>query len=309
LAAGLERLQRGRIELGGEAIADTADKLHLEPEQRRIGMMFQDYALFPHLTVMENITFGLRKAHKGREVWVREMLARFGLSRLADSYPGTLSGGEQQRVALLRALAPNPQVILLDEPFSALDAARRIEMREETARLIRDAGASALMVTHDGEEAMFLADRIKVMNHGRIVQSGTPDEIYMQPKSDFVASLFGHANRFRETVRNGRVETPLGRFDAPNRRDGEKVCVFVRPEGVIPLADEEDAGNALEADVVSSHYLGIASHIHLRSTGPRTQPAITFHAQRSGRFLPRTGSRTRYRVDPQHVFVFGEPEE
>ena len=193
LAAGLEVVQSGSIELEEKQVAGRG--LHVPPEQRSIGLMFQDYALFPHLTVMENILFGLDRgergqANKGRAIWARNMLARFGLTKLADNYPGTLSGGEQQRVALLRALAPNPPVLLLDEPFSSLDAARRIEMREETAKLIREAGASAIMVTHDGEEAMFMADRIKVMNKGRIVQSGIPEDIYLKPKSAFVASLF-----------------------------------------------------------------------------------------------------------------------
>ena len=311
LAMGLEHLQKGAISLDEKTIADASSGLHTPPEQRGIGMMFQDYALFPHLTVMENICFGLTQTNesnskRGRKIWVTNMLARFGLTQLADGYPGTLSGGEQQRVALLRALAPNPQVLLLDEPFSALDAARRIEMREETAKLIKEAGASAIMVTHDSEEAMFMADRIKIMNKGRIVQSGKPDEIYMQPKSAFIASLFGHANQFYETVKNGHVTTPLGRFEAKGLANGAKACVFIRPEGVLPLAPSEAGDDVPSAEVVSSHYLGIASHIHLRGTGLTAGSKITFHAQCPGRYLPRSGSRTAYRVDPDLVFVFAE---
>ena len=306
LAMGLEHLQKGVISLDDEIIADASAGLHTPPEQRGIGMMFQDYALFPHLTVMENICFGLGAKDRGRTVWVTNMLARFGLTRLADGYPGTLSGGEQQRVALLRALAPNPQVLLLDEPFSALDAARRIEMREETARLIKEAGASAIMVTHDSEEAMFMADRIKIMNKGRIVQSGKPDEIYMKPKSAFIASLFGHANQFCETVKNGHVSTPLGRFKAGDLQEGSKACVFIRPEGVRPLSENEAASDAPTAEVVSSHYLGIASHIHLRRPGLEKGSKITFHAQCPGRYLPRIGSRTAYHIDPALVFIFSE---
>lgn len=306
LAAGLEVVQSGSIELEGEEVA--AAGFHIPPEKRGIGLMFQDYALFPHMTVMDNITFGLGKADKGRAIWARDMLARFGLTQLADSYPGTLSGGEQQRVALLRALAPNPRVLLLDEPFSSLDAARRIEMREETAKLIHEAGASAIMVTHDGEEAMFMADRIMVMNEGRIVQCGKPDDIYMKPKSAFVASLFGHANQFCDTVQNGHVETPLGRFSAGALEEGVKACVFIRPEGVMPLMDDEADSAVLQAEVISSHYLGIASHVHLRGKGLMNGSKITFHAQRPGRYLPRVGSKTAYRVDPEHVFVFPKSE-
>lgn len=304
LAAGLERLQQGVIQLEGETIADAAAGIEVPPEARDIGLMFQDYALFPHISVMDNITFGLRKADRGRQVWVRDRLAGFGLTRLASAYPATLSGGEQQRVALLRALAPRPRVMLLDEPFSALDAARRIDMREETARLIRESGASAMMVTHDGEEAMFMADRILVMNEGRIVQAGTPEDIYMQPKSAFVASLFGHANRFCERVENGQVATPLGHFPASGLAEGAVACVFIRPEGVLPLSREEAGADAPVAEVVGAHYLGIASHVHLKQPGKGSGDGVTFHAQRSGRYLPRTGSSTCYRIDPAHVFVF-----
>ncbi|MCP4934011.1 MAG: ABC transporter ATP-binding protein [bacterium] len=312
LAAGLEIVQSGSILLDDKVVASK--QLYVPPEQRSIGLMFQDYALFPHLTVMENILFGLghgerSQADKGRSIWARNMLAGFGLTKLADHYPGTLSGGEQQRVALLRALAPNPPVLLLDEPFSSLDAARRIEMREETVKLIREAGTSAIMVTHDGEEAMFMADRIKVMNKGRIVQSGKPEDIYLKPKNAFVASLFGHANRYCETVSKGYVETPLGRFKARDLDEGTSACIFIRPEGVIPYEGDEETGEARDAEVVSSHYLGIASHIHLRSKSLVDGASITFHAQRSGHYLPRIGSRTNYRIDPAHVFVFGKEND
>ena len=318
LAAGLETVQSGAIELDEQLVASKG--LHVPPEKRAIGLMFQDYALFPHLTVRDNILFGLvqgrrsrvgesDEASRGRVIWARNMLARFGLTRLAEQYPGTLSGGELQRVALLRALAPNPPVLLLDEPFSSLDAARRIEMREETARLVREAGASAIMVTHDGEEAMFMADRIMVMNKGRIVQSGKPEDIYLKPESAFVASLFGHANRFCAPVVNGHVDTPLGRFRAGGLNEGDRACVFIRPEGVVPYEADESSGEALSAEIVSSHYLGIASHLHLRSQKTDDGASITFHAQRSGRYLPRIGTWTNYRVDPAHVFVFGETEE
>ncbi len=304
LAAGLERLQHGTVRLGGTIAADAASHVDIAPEKRHVGMMFQDYALFPHLTVMENILFGVKKGDRKRIDWVQDRLAHFGLSHLTSIYPGTLSGGEQQRVALLRALAPHPQLLLLDEPFSALDKARRIEMREETADLIRGAGATTLMVTHDGEEAMFMADRIVVMNEGRIEQIGSADTLYMNPNSAFVASLFGHANRFCETVRNAAVETPVGTFDAKGRADGERVCVFIRPEGVVPLTDEEAGLDAFQAEVTSSHYLGIASHIHMQTIGCNSGSAVAFHAQRTGRFLPHIGTRVRYRVDPDHVFVF-----
>ena len=310
---GLEHLQKGSISLDDETIADAETGLDTPPEQRGIGMMFQDYALFPHLTVMENICFGLRQqGSEGNKNRGREGL---GTQYAGALWPHPACRWLSQHLVgrraatggfVARACPQSPSVLLLDEPFSALDAARRIEMREETAKLIKEAGASAIMVTHDSEEAMFMADRIKIMNQGRIVQSGKPDEIYMKPKSAFIASLFGHANQFCETVKDGHVTTPLGRFKANGLPEGSKACVFIRPEGVMPLEKSEAGDDGPTAEVVSSHYLGIASHIHLRRPGLDNGSKITFHAQCPGRYLPRIGSRTAYRVDPTLVFVFAE---
>ena len=155
--------------------------------------MFQDYALFPHLNVFENVVFGLTENIPERRKWAEKALTRLDLAEYAESYPHILSGGQQQRVALLRSLAPEPRVLLLDEPFSGLDVTRRADVRSETRGFLKETGVATLMVTHDPEEAMFMADRILVMDQGRILQDGTPVQTYYQPQNAFVASFFGTA--------------------------------------------------------------------------------------------------------------------
>jgi iron(III) transport system ATP-binding protein len=298
LAAGLEVLTRGRIVIGGRTVADGASRLHLPPEARRTGLMFQDYALFPHLTVFDNVAFGIRSRPERRK-WVPAALERVGLADLADSYPHTLSGGEQQRCALLRALAPEPDVLLLDEPFSGLDVTRRAQVRERTLELLRESGVATLIVTHDPEEAMFMADRLFVMNDGRIVQQGTPANIYLQPADAFVAALFGPLNRIAANVAGGRVETPIGTFEAAGVRDGTGVELLVRPEGL----QIDGIADGVSASVQFARLLGRSSHLRLRVDGIE-EP---LQALVPGVFLPEAGSTVRTRVDPKLAFVFPRP--
>ncbi len=229
LAAGLEDLQQGRIEIDGRTVAEPGRAA--PPENRRIGMVFQDYALFPHLSVAENVGFGLNGMPRAdREARVATMLKRVGLTERADVFPHQLSGGEQQRVALARALAPEPGLMLMDEPFANLDVTLRNTVRDETLSLLKGLGASVLLVTHDPEEAMRMADHIAVMQNGRIVQSGTPEEVYLRPANLFMARFFGVVNEFSGTVRGGTVTTALGRFPA-NAADGDALIVL-RPEAM-----------------------------------------------------------------------------
>jgi len=222
--AGFEAPDAGTVCIGGRKVAGAG--VWEEPDRRRIGMVFQDGALFPHLSVADNVRFGAPRA--GR---VQECLQLVGLADRAGGYPHELSGGERQRVALARALAPEPEVVLLDEPFTSLDAALREELREEVAAILHEAGASALLVTHDQEEALSLADVVAVMRDGRIEQAGTPEEVYGRPTSRWVAEFLGDADVVPGNAAAGVVDCELGRFPADRALQGT-VEVVLRPESV-----------------------------------------------------------------------------
>jgi iron(III) transport system ATP-binding protein len=263
LIAGFEDPDRGLVTVGEETVAGPGKSV--PPERRRVGMVFQDYALFPHLTVEANIGFGLsRRPRDEREALTRATLELVGLQHKAGRYPHELSGGERQRVALARALAPEPEVVLLDEPFSSLDATLRADLRREVELILRDAEATALLVTHDQEEALSLADRLAVMREGRIVQVGAPEEVYGRPASRWAAQFVGEVNVLAGVAREGGVETELGRFDlrAPARGT---VHVAVRPEQ-LELTARHD-GNA---EVVSREFRGHDVLYRLRHEGGRT---------------------------------------
>ena len=228
LIAGFERPDEGGIEIGGRVVAGP--RLNEPPERRRIGMVFQESALFPHLDVEGNIGFGLPRT--GRATRVAELVALVGLAGLHHRMPHELSGGQQQRVALARALAPDPAIILLDEPFSSLDATLRAQLRREVRDILRAAGATALFVTHDQDEALEISDRVAVMRAGRIEQLTTPDELYLRPINRFVAGFVGEANLISGEVRHGEVQTLVGRFRASGDAlaDGIRAEVLLRPE-------------------------------------------------------------------------------
>lgn len=304
LAAGLEVLRQGRIEIGEQVAADSEAGMFVPPEQRHVGLCFQDFALFPHLSVMDNILFGVREGRSERRKWAQTMLERLRLGERAKAFPHMLSGGEQQRIALLRAVAPAPDVLLLDEPFSSLDTNLRAQTREETLHLIKSTGCASMMVTHDAEEAMFMADRILVMNDGRIVQAGTPAEIYSHPEDPFVASLFGPVNQLDGIVRNGMAETILGTFPAKNHPEGDYVQVLIRPEGLTPVPEDHPEACPCTAEVVSAHFLGGASHLHLRQNRESELVHIDCQARIPGTYLPPAGERIAFRVNEACVHVF-----
>ncbi|WPZ32978.1 ABC transporter ATP-binding protein [Thalassobaculum sp. OXR-137] len=305
LAAGLEDLQEGRVSLDGRTVA--GDGANLAPEKRGVGLVFQDYALFPHLDVMGNVTFGLTGWPAGdriaRGVEVLEMV---GLADMASAYPHELSGGQQQRVALARALAPKPRVVLLDEPYSGLDARLRDRVRDEVLHILKSSGSACLMVTHDSEEAMFMADRIAVMRNGRIVQQGSPADLYCAPADAFVAAFFGDVNLIDGQVRDGEVDTLVGRLPAPGLADGQPVSVVIRPEGVRIETLTDSFTREPHGEVEQARLLGRTSLIHmtLRGEGPRIGEALHLHARVPGVFLPRPGARVVISVDPAQTFVF-----
>jgi iron(III) transport system ATP-binding protein len=249
--------------VGGSVVA--SDTTWVQPERRRIGMVFQDYALFPHLTVDRNVAFGLPRGAHGE---VQRALELVGLQHKADRHPHELSGGERQRVALARALAPGPEVVLLDEPFSSLDATLRADLRREVELILRDAGATAIIVTHDQEEALTLADRLALMRDGRIVQVGPPEEVYAQPAERWAAQFVGEVNVLPGVLRGDAVHTELGSFDLVSPAGGMaqgSVHIAVRPEQL-----EFRAGREPNAEVVEREFRGHDVLYRLRHQAGRT---------------------------------------
>ena len=233
--AGLETADAGTVAVGEKLLAGPG--VHVPPEKRRVGMVFQDWALFPHLSVRGNVGFGLPKAERGSSR-VDETLAMVGLGRFADRMPSTLSGGQQQRVALARALANRPSVILLDEPFSNLDASLRHQIRLEVQRLLSDLGVTSLFVTHQQEEAFVVGQEVAVMLDGVVVQQGAPAALYEAPATIEVARFVGDANFLRGSANADKAETCMGPVPLDRDHSGD-VDVMVRPEQVGIYAGDE----------------------------------------------------------------------
>ncbi|MFB6362152.1 MAG: ABC transporter ATP-binding protein [Halobacteriales archaeon] len=235
LLAGLDRPTAGTIRIDGEVVAD-ADR-NVPPDERKVGIVFQEFALFPHLSVEGNIAFGIRdQPAEAVEERVAELLDLVGLEGYEDRAPDQLSGGERQRVALARSLAPEPAILLLDEPFSNLDIRLRVEMREEVRRILKEAGVTTVSVTHDQEEALSISDRVAVMNAGHIEQVGTPEALFEDPRSRFVAGFLGQASFLSARIDDGEVRTAIGTFDEDLLKglsmeyDGADLDVLVRPD-------------------------------------------------------------------------------
>jgi iron(III) transport system ATP-binding protein len=265
IAAGIESQTTGRVLMNDEEIAGPA--VFLPPEKRSIGLVFQDFALFPHLTILDNVRFGLTAL--SREEAKREAmiaLSRVGLEDYAASYPHVLSGGEQQRVALARALAPRPSVLLMDEPFSGLDSRLKDSVRAETLDILRHSRATAIVVTHDAEEAMRMGDRIALLKNGRLVQMGKAEELYQRPVDLFAAGFFSELNTFEARVQGGMADTPLGKIETPGLGEGAAVTVVVRTAGF----DVGEETGEIPARVLSRRYLGVVELLDLAVQGSET---------------------------------------
>ena len=307
--AGLNEPEEGRI------LAGARDLTHVPPHARDMGMVFQSYALWPHMTLRENVAFGLEmRSLKRAEVRKRAMRA-LEMVKLADrakSKPNELSGGQQQRVALARALVIEPQCPLLDEPLSNLDAKLRLEMRTEIRRICKEAGLTAIYVTHDQKEALSIADRLAILDQGRLLQIGTPREVYTRPASRFVAQFIGETTFIEGRVREshgGRVtvETAAGVWQATGDGKfvaGETVWLSVRPEAVQMHAEREGDANVFKAQMHGTIYLGeMAQHFADLAGGVTLKVLET-----RPRVVARDGERaeTRVFIDPQDVQILKE---
>jgi iron(III) transport system ATP-binding protein len=289
--AGFERPERGRILIGEREVAGPAG--FVPPEGRRIGMVFQHYALFPHLSVADNVAFGLRGP--GRRERVDELLELVGLAGLGGRMPHALSGGQQQRVALARALAPRPAVLLMDEPFSNLDADLRGAMRSQVRAIIKQVGATAIFVTHDQDEALFMGDRVAVMRAGCLEQVADPPGLFLAPASRFVAEFMGTAAFLPATAAKAGIATALGllpqQVAAPG---GTALELVVRPDDVELAADPQGNGRVVARIFRGEQYL---YEVEL-DRGQRLH-CICNHIQD---FPP--GTRVRVRLDPGHALAW-----
>jgi iron(III) transport system ATP-binding protein len=271
--AGFEPVTEGEIRLEGRMVSAPGHRI--PTEQRRIGMVFQEYALFPHLRVQDNVAFGLQHlAAAERASQVRQMLEMVGLADLTVRYPHELSGGQQQRVALARALVQKPAVLLLDEPFSNLDPDMAGKMREDLHDLLRRTKTTAVLVTHDHDEAFAMADQIAVLNNGRLEQLDTPEAIYHTPSTPFVADFVGQADFIPGTIENGTVQTEIGTF--PNQtgyRSGAQVVVMIRPDDIHIVPVEKSFAHIVARQFRGSENLytiGLPSGQVVHSSEPST---------------------------------------
>ncbi|MBP9046678.1 MAG: ABC transporter ATP-binding protein [Tabrizicola sp.] len=307
MIAGVERADAGEVRLDGVTVAGPG--VHVPPEVRSVGLMFQDFALFPHLTVADNVGFGLRidRAEKARRI--EELLEKVDLAGFGRKHPHQLSGGEQQRVALARALAPRPRVMLMDEPFSGLDNRLRDGIRDRTLELLKEAGTAVLLVTHEPDEAMRMADEIALMRAGRIVQQGAPYNVYNAPVDKAAAAFFSDINVIRGTSRGALTATPFGEFLTPGHRDGAEVEIVIRPQhlridfdrgGRGPNPTPED-GTPARGTVLRSRYLGRESLVDFAMDfeGAKLTASVP------GVFLPKPGTVLWLMIRRDRCFVFG----
>ena len=293
--AGFERPDAGTVRVAGRVVAGPG--AWVEPERRRIGMVFQHGALFPHLTVAANVGFGA--AGGGR---AGRWLGVVGLAHRARAYPHELSGGERQRVALARALAADPEVVLLDEPFAGLDAGLRETLREQVAGILRAAGATAVLVTHDQAEALSLADRVAVVRGGRVEQEGTPEEVYSRPRGRWVAEFLGEADVLPGDLRDGVVACELGRLPVEAGATG-RVDVVVRPESVaIGAPSDGSNGHGADAVVRGRSFFGHDQLVELELAS-----GLRLRSRRLGGGPWRTGERVRVWIDGPVSALAQEP--
>ncbi|MCR9126534.1 MAG: ABC transporter ATP-binding protein [Rhodobacteraceae bacterium] len=306
MIAGVEMQDSGEIYVDGALICDTVHRV--PPERREIGLMFQDFALFPHLSVAGNVAFGLSGTRAEKRARVAALLERVDLLDYIDGYPHQLSGGEQQRVALARALAPRPRIMLMDEPFSGLDNRLRDGIRDETLALLKEEDTAVLLVTHEPEEAMRMADEIALMRSGRIVQQGAPYNVYTRPVDRAAVSFFSDTNVLRAKVQGALAMTPFGRFLAPGVADGTEVDIVFRPQHVRIDFDRSGKGPAPTASdgtpargvVERARFMGNESLVEFRMDYDGSVLKVTV----PNVFLPGKGKAMWLTIRRDRCFVF-----
>lgn len=310
LIAGVDRPDDGTIEIDGAKVSGAG--AFMSPEHRGVGLMFQDFALFPHLTARDNVAFGLRGTRADRYRRADEMIARVELSSHTNDFPHQLSGGEQQRVALARALAPRPRVMLMDEPFSGLDNRLRDGIRDQTLAILKDEGTAVLLVTHEPDEAMRMGDEIALMRDGRIVQKGVPYDVYNRPVDRDAAAFFSDLNGIDAVAQTGRLETPFGAFDAMGYADGTPMEVVIRPQhiridfdrgGRGPNPTPED-GTPVRGTVERARYMGRESLVEFR-----LENGSDIRASVPSVFLPNPGTIMWLMLRRKSCFVFPKVED
>ncbi|WP_332255658.1 ABC transporter ATP-binding protein [Thiosulfatihalobacter marinus] len=306
MIAGVDMQDSGEIYVDGNLVCDTV--FRIPPERRQIGLMFQDFALFPHLSVADNVAFGLKGGRAEKRARVEALLARVNLGWAIDKFPHVLSGGEQQRIALARALAPRPRIMLMDEPFSGLDNRLRDEIRDQTLSLLKEEDTAVMLVTHEPEEAMRMADEIALMRQGKIVQQGAPYNIYNAPVDREAVAFFSDINVIRGTSKGALTDTPFGQFLTPGLADGARVDIVIRPQhlkldfdrdGKGPLPTASD-GVAARGVVNRARFMGNESLVEFRMDYDGSELKVTV----PNVFLPAKGTPLWLTIRRDRCFVF-----
>ena len=291
--SGLERISSGQVLISNQTVSGNG--IFLLPHKRKVGLVFQDYALFPHLKVKSNISYGVQNIDFYK---INEVIELLEIKDIQDSYPYQISGGQQQRVALARALVSKPEILLLDEPFVRLENRLREKIRDDILHILKKTKSTAIIVTHDSEEAMFMSDKIVVINKGTIVQEGRPLDIYTRPNSKFIAEFFGDVNIISGTFTRGEVKTKFGKFKSNKIfTEGKSVNIVLRHEGINLVNNSKNI-----ATIVQSKLLGKSSLVHLQIGKGKSK--IHLHAKVPGINFFNPGSLIGIEINPLHCYVF-----